>query len=337
MDEGKKQKLSVYSRQEIPRDVSLVEVDGKVVSTRAHVAGVFDHHRTGARVNLDEVPDKVSEEVRSAEELATSTFDADYLISAVVLRMGGKESIKPRDLKILYAASEFCDHLESNETDEEIKKIALGFFLYLKNKGFKLVAQICKEKGLLTPDGKPKSNDEVMSEVANILGDELEESIKSGNLEKLQDYEYLGKKEPMQARWREANKGHRNDDTMAVAVFENENEYIDPLFAYELVKGKMLITVKLIEGGKFSYTIGLKPASYKELDLTPLVEVMNQNDPNVIKQVEDGVPKDKQFRWGGRAVAFGSPFNVYSALTPEQVEKLVEENLDKCALVEGLS
>ena len=334
---AEKQKLSVYSRQEIPRDVSVIEVDGKVVSTRAHVAGVFDHHRTGARVNLDEVPDRVGEEVRSAEEFVTSTFDADYLISAIVLRMGGKENIKPRDLRILYAASEFCDYLESDEKDEEIKKIALGVFLYLKNKGFKLVTQICKEKGLMTPEGRTKPNDAVMSEVANILGDELEESIKNGTLEKIQDYEYLGKKEPMQTRWKEANKGHRNDDVMAVAVFENEGEYIDPLFAYELVKGKLLITVKLVEGGKFSYTIGLKPSSYKELDLTPLIEVMNENDPNVIKQVEEGVSKDKQFRWGGRSAAFGSPFNVYSGLAPDKVEKLVEENLEKCLLVEGLS
>lgn len=334
---AQKQKLSVYSRQEPDRDVSVVEVDGKVISTRAHVTAVFDHHRTGTRVNLDEVPDKVGEDVLSAEELTTSTFDADYLISAIVLRMGGKENIKPRDLKILYAASEFCDHLESNEEDEDIKKVALGVFLHLKNKGFKLTAQICEEKGLMTPDGKAKPNDGVMTEVANVLGDELEDAIKNGNLEELQDFEYLSKKEPMQKRWLEANQGHRNDDTMAVAIFEDESEYIDPLFAYEMVKGKLLITVNLVEGGKFSYTIGLKPSSYKELDLTPLIEIMNENDPNVIKQVEDGIPKDKQFRWGGRAVAFGSPYNVNSGLTSEQVQKIVEENLDRCLKVEGLS
>ena len=40
-----KQKLRIYSREEPQNEVSVVEVDGRVISERTRIAGVFDHHR----------------------------------------------------------------------------------------------------------------------------------------------------------------------------------------------------------------------------------------------------------------------------------------------------
>lgn len=341
MAEKQKPKLAVYLKSKPRDDVSIVEIDGAVGRMREKLVGVFDHHRTGKKVNLDEVPEHVDEEILNADQYATHSFDVDYLISAVVTRMGGKANVDPESLKILYSASEWCDLLESDETDPDIKNKALGLFFYFQKKESDLISQFCEKNGEKTPQGIDNPSDETESEIANIMADELEDAIRNGALDKLQDFEYLKQKEPMQSRWKEANKGRRNDDLMAVVVL-NESEYIDPLFAYELVNGKILITAN--ENGERDgkklhyYTIGLKPSAYKELDLRALIDEMNDKDPSVIRQKEAGIPQEKQSRWGGRAKVFGSPLNgVYSELSPDEVEKLVEENLDKCALVEGLS
>ncbi len=329
-------RLRIYSKDSEPEaNKTIVEIDGKIASSHASIIAVFDHHRTGARVNLDEVPNIVSDEVLNSDEYVTPMFDTDYLISAIVLRMGGKEKIEPEILKILYSASEWCDYLESSESSEDIKQKGLGLHLYLKNKGFSLMKELCEKKGETTPEGRSVPSDATMTEIANNLGDELENAIKNNTLDKMQDTKYLQKGSAMKERWQEANV--RNDELMATVVLK-KGEFIDPLFTYELVKGKLMITaIEMTEeaGGKlYQYTIGLKPSSYEELDLRPLIEVMNSADSNVIQQEQAGVPTNEQKRWGGRAAAFGSPFKIHSSLSPDEVERLIEQNISKCSISE---
>ncbi len=328
----KRPTLGIYSRSTPAEDKKVVEIDGRIADTRAKVLASFDHHRSGNRVNLDDVPDKVH--LSEVDELVTPMFDTDFLISAIVTRMGGKEAIKPTDLKVLYAASEWCDLLESDEEDEDLKQKGLGLHLYLKGKGFGLLKAKCEEKGEMA-NGRFNASDETMSEIANELGDELESALQNGTLDDLQDMNYLQQKEPMQQEWREANEGRRNDELMASVVLK-EGEYIDPIFFMELLKGKLCITStesdKTDEEGRriYNYTVSLKPSSYEEIDLRPLIDEMNKQDPNVIKQAEGGVPESEQKRWGGREVVFGAPFGIHSALSPDEVEQIVEDNIDKC-------
>ena len=47
-------RLRIYSRDAQPEaGVSIVEIDGNIANTRARLVGVFDHHRSGAHVNLE--------------------------------------------------------------------------------------------------------------------------------------------------------------------------------------------------------------------------------------------------------------------------------------------
>jgi len=145
------------------------------------------------------------------------------------------------------------------------------------------------------------------------------------------DTAYLSEKDAMQTRFKEAVQ--RNDDTLALVILQ-KGERIDPLFSYELVNGLVMITAIDMgeEDGRPStqYTIGANPKHYGHLDLRPLIDVFNAQDPNVLAQAEKGIPTKDQKRWGGRSAAFGSPFGVNSGLLPEQVAQIVEQNLSKC-------
>ena len=94
-------------------------------------------------------------------------FDTDYLISAIVLRLGGRDKIEPETLRILYSASEWCDYLESSEESEDMKQKGLGLHLYLKNKGFTLMKELCQKKGEITPEGRSTPSDETMTKYIN--------------------------------------------------------------------------------------------------------------------------------------------------------------------------
>ncbi|MBT7736644.1 hypothetical protein HN709_03065 [Candidatus Peregrinibacteria bacterium] len=327
--------LSVYTSSSPDAERSRIEVDGKVKSTHGRVLAVYDHHRSGERINLDAVPGLVDESMLAmTDELAASGLDTDFVVSAVVVRMGGKDKVNERDLRILEAASEWCDLLVSDETDQLIKDAGLSLHFHMKNRGFSRMKELCEQKGELNPlNSRPTPSDETMTQIANELADELEKSIRGDRLEEgMQAQDYLAKKDSTCESWTERNV--RNDELLALTIAE-KGEYFDPLFITELVKGKLRIDAVRQgpdEDGRelFHYVIGLVPAFNEELDLRLLIEKMNEADPVVQIQIQQGIEEANFRGWGGRSVAFGSPHGIRSALRPEEVAQIIEENIHLC-------
>lgn len=306
-------------------DKSIVEVDGGVNIEVEKIFNTFDHHRSGEEINLDTVPENVPS--LEWKEIATHMLDSDFIISSAVILAWWKEQIQPEMLKILESASRYCDLLEDKtETDEAIKKRGLWLHLYLKNIWFKMTNDLTKEKWETREGfwGKilPNASDSTMSEIADKLVYDILWTIVSKDVSKidnLQDETYLAKKPEFLKKAEDACTRNEKDFTTI-----QTGEYIDPLFIYDFVKWDIVIMTSEQENEQ-RFSIWAKPSS--NLDLTNLTKKLNAIDPNVINQkVEEW---KRANTWGWRPTVFGSPFQINSWLTVEQVEEEVSKFLKK--------
>lgn len=317
--------FKIYRKTDPKLNAKIIDVDGKT-RTEGVVFKVFDHHRTGEVVNLDTIPAEINV---SGYELATHLFDTDYILSAVTLHLGGRSRVGENDLRLMRSASEWCDQLDSTESDKEIRQLGLGLHLYIMGRYIAKRDELGRVRGEveITADGKtkPDLSDATDSEIAGMIADEIIQAIANGELIKLQDVEYLSHREENQELFRKSCI--LNDDVLAITI---ANEFIDPLFSYELVKGDIQVngSKKVDKDGSligYKYTVGIKPIARGNYNLLPLIGIFNQVDPHVIDQIAR--PGHLPITWGGRESVFGSPFNIHSGLDPKEIEKIIKENL----------
>ncbi len=330
----------IYQKSNPAPDAAIIDIDGRTQTPEA-VRAVFDHHRSGERVNMDALP--ASLPGLEGHELATHKADSDYLISAVLARLGGAAHLPEHLLRVLRSASEWCDLIESEEPDAGIRDQGRDLHLYISKRLFVVEGELCARRGelrtLASGGTAPDPSDETASLAVTIVARDVINAIRMelrGNatpgilpLREMRDAEAIARREENQARWRAGVRV--NDDLLALVVSDRD---IDSFFALELVRGKLQILAlpKLFPDGRlkgYKYRISLKPSAYAALDLRPLLIVFNEADPHVRDQV---IPSNGTRReWGGRDVVMGSAYEIESGLTPENVERIVRENTPRCA------
>lgn len=325
----------VYERTSPPEDARVVDVDGQTRTPNA-VRAVFDHHRTGERVNLDTV--KLSEPGLEGHELATHKLDPDYLVSAVTLWFGGKEHVPARFLRILYATSELGDHLEQDAafgyTDVAAEGKQLLLYLLSRQK------QLMGEQRALTVEGEGEERDRALADrkqslVATLLARDLIQAVRNDlrgsvapgtkSLDDLASDAATAEMVAQQERWHEGVRV--NDELLAVVEAERD---LESLYVLELVRGDMQVLVMpkrrpdgVLIGNKIR--VSLKPAAYGKYDLSKLLPLLNDADPNVVSQV---VPAGKTpQRWGGRDVVISAAYDVWSGFSAAEIEAFIREHI----------
>lgn len=286
---------------------------------------------------MDAVPVAVSGLGR--HELATHKLDTDYLISAVLARLGGIGTVSDPVRRVLRSASEWCDLLESDEPDDVVRESGLALHLFIVNKQRRLEEDLCRRRNEYrrTPDGRsvPDPSDETLSLVATLLARDLMHAIRSQlrgtmlpgvpTLDDLKDPDAERVRSEHQQRWRDGVRA--NDDQLAVVVVDRD---VEALYCLELVRGKLQILAipKLHPDGRpkgTKFRISLKPASYGHVDLRDLLPLFNSLDPHV----QDQRPGSSEVRreWGGRDVVVASAYEIESGLSIDQVEAVTRSFL----------
>lgn len=284
----------VVSRADVrdfPRPV--VGVDGPVRGADF----LFDHHQTGEPINLLAIPG----EVPTPATIATTTLDADAVISAAVLllRAGGEEEAVAAMWPVLHEAAYFCDLLGPSGSFVDAEEAGLGLFHWLKERGFSTV-----ERGEVPLE-------EVRSQAFGALVTHLVEGIRQGLLPS--DHDWRRRLDGMEKSARESVRFHAD----GMALLEPAG-YVDPVAVYRAVDARAVILRKVLPSGRSKYSIGVSPKDGGRIDLRPFFQELSAVEPG----------------WGGRATAGGSPMLGGSAIEPlvllARLKRFLEKSSGKC-------
>lgn len=281
-----------------PRPV--IAVDGPVRGADL----TFDHHATGAVVNLDVIPP----ELPTPGTIATTMVDTDAVLSAavVLLRAAGEHAAVEAVWPVLSEAAHLCDHLLPSGRHPEAEEAGLGLHLWLKERGLALTEVLSWAAGEVVLNGEPRPvpSPETRGRIFREETLAMVTAIRQGRLP--QDTSYLGRLKEMAAA-AQAAIVHRD----GVITVIDTPRYLDPLAVYRVVQTPVVILTRPLPGGARSYSLGVHPKAYGQVDLRPVFARLAAVEPG----------------WGGRATVGGSPVKGGSRLEIPQVVALVGEAL----------
>jgi len=255
---------------------------------------LFDHHATGEAVNLLAIPD----DVPMPGTVATTMLDGDAAISAavVILRGRGEHRAVEAVWPPLYEAAHYCDYLVPSGKHGDAEQAGLGLHCWLKERGFALGEVLAWARGEWSAaPGEPRPSTRTKSQVFGHLSQALVEGIHAGALPC--DFVYLERLKAMEQEARAAVK--RVDEAVTIVV---PRGYVDPMALYRVVDTDIVVITGDHEGG-VHYTLGVHPRAYGRIDLRPVLTELDRREPG----------------WGGRSNAGGSPLDVGSRLTLDEV------------------
>lgn len=264
---------------------SILFVDGSLKGYKA-----YDHHITDEKINLDAMPPVIEDRPKV---VATIQLDTDAICSAVAVYFGGASNIKDEYIRIFKSASMYCDYLVADPSaDKETNHKGLGFHLYLKEYGFKLLGRV----GNITNYERSK----VFTKLCYMLIDIIKEGKELPN-----DTSYFNRIE-QQIYQAERSIIHRDNLITVIST----RDFIDPIAAYKVIDTPLLISNTSLGNGKNKYSIGVNPDYYNDFNIKPLLAHLNDN-------YEEG--------WGGRNIAGGCPFDG-SKLLLDKLIKIIHES-----------
>ena len=154
---------------------------GRFISVDGSVPGasvVYDHHKTGERINLDAMPETLSTE--GFDGVGTTMMDADAIVSAAVCAIGGIAAVPAQYVPVLRSASFWCDHLVGDPSqDAQANQVGLGLMASMKNRGFAATKVIANQK--YAGDVRQLTNSDISPVFAQLTTD-LIEAIRAGSL-----------------------------------------------------------------------------------------------------------------------------------------------------------
>jgi len=274
--------LIVQSESELEKynKDKILFVDGSLDGFRA-----YDHHLTGEKINLDAMPDLITD---MPEIVVTKQIDTDAICSGVVVYFGGEKNLDSKYIQIFRSASHYCDYLIADEQiNDEINEKGLGLHLYLKEKGVNYL----------------KIYPEITNTERSIVFEKLCYSIidiikKSKILPSDKAYLKRIEKQIITAKDSIIHK-----DNLVTVI--SSRDFIDPIAAYKVIDTPLLILQTPIDKGINKFSIGVNPDFYIEYNIKGLFEYINNN-------YEKG--------WGGRNIAGGGPFK--GSILP--INKIIE-------------
>lgn len=296
---------------------------GRFASVDGSVPGasvVYDHHKTGERINLDAMPETVS--LEGIEAIGTTMMDADAIVSAAVFALGGIAVVPAQYVPVLRSASFWCDHLVGDPSQEEgANHIGLGLMASMKNQGFAATKAIAAQK--YGGDVRQLTNTDI-SPVFAELATALIDAIRAG--ESLPcDHAYLATVD----KHEETLRAPLADGSSRVSIHGNVAllnlrglGYMDPLAQYRLHTCPVQVMYADGKPGDpgLKYTVGVHPAAGSQPDLRPTLAALQVAEAEAWVTAGETQPEGT---WGGRAAVFGSPFNYGSRLTPDEVLAIV--------------
>lgn len=301
--------------EHIPSGVTaFVAVDGQVSGARE----TWDHHVTGEKINLDAMPASI--DLNGVDGVGTHMMDADSIISAAVVALGGEAHVPERYRPVLRSCAHWCDHLYKHPAfSEEINQAGLGLLFSMKNRGFAALNKVAKENH--GGDGKLVTMAEKSAVFAGFC-QELVDVIRSGG-ELPCDFNYLRVVETQEAKLKAEPDRIRSSEWSFVTLLDLRGlGYTDPIAQYRCHRAAVQISVgdHRSGNGAVTYTVGVHPAGPKP-NLLPLLKRLQEAETQAWQEAGETQPDGT---WGGREAVFGSPFNYGSRLTPEKVFELTE-------------
>lgn len=276
-----------------------ISVDGSVPGAEV----TWDHHVTGEPINLDAMPEVF--DAGGFDAVATTSPDADALVSVVAVLHGGKGRL-PREVRAVFeSAAYWCDHLRGHPAlDAETTRRGRGLFDHVatgiagtRAERAQRFVEFARDLSARVERGAPLPFLDVWPEQVALAGRLVAE----------------GRLKP---------HGH------VMLIDLRGAPPIDPAALYAEHALPVSVHVERHDDGGPRYTVGLRPGPDVPLrDLIPALHALalaeHAHGPPAL--APDPVPGAEN--WGGRATVFGSPWNYGSRLEPAEVAEIVERAL----------
>jgi hypothetical protein len=277
-----------------------VSVDGTVPGCLV----AWDHHVTGETVNLDALPGRIDlhalareRGAAAVEGIGTTSADADAVLSSVAVLLGGPDALDPEVRALLASASHWCDHLEPHP----------GVDPALDRHGRRLAEWIARELA-----ANPALR------FAPTVRD-LEARIRSGR--PLPEADADPTVDATVARI--AREGRLTVVGGVAVVDQRGLRPLPPLRVHELHDRPVTVVCHEHGRGGLRYVVGVNPRVPHPVDLTPALRAVAAAEHAYGPPSLHHEPGPGSENWGGRATAFGSPWNYGSRLTPAEVASCV--------------
>jgi hypothetical protein len=277
-----------------------VSVDGRVPGALL----AWDHHVTGEPTNLDALPAMVdlgavadAAGVSRVEGVGTTWADADAVLSAVVVVAGGTSRLAPGLVAVMRAASHWCDHLGPSPLVDEAanragERLARWIAFALRPQSARRFEPVVRELVAVVEAGGELPGADPDPAVAPLL----KRIIDDGRLHLLPG-----------GAW----------------VDLRDLPPLPPLEVHGLHDRPFSVFVHRHASGGRRYVVGVNPTAAHPEDLAPALAAVAAAEFAHGPPARSAVPGPDAENWGGRAAAFGSPWNYGSRLTPEEVAALV--------------
>lgn len=317
----------------------IIGIDGTVPNAEKLYDELYDHHRTGgADIQLQELPTDfdqcpfLKKDINPA--FITTMLDADAIVSAFYLftmwtsyhYSKSKKLFSSDQLDFLSAISYDCDHLIVPHLYSKYSDDAAMVVAALKEMSNNLVEELelPSDRRQWSVEQKEMFSSKAFEEGISWLGMAIENEPDDEMYWNFRDIAkpYWTK---VEAFTQQILAENRISEYHGVVIFDSRgmSGYVDPRAWYRALpqsgvsfeSNVCLFKRDIYNNGEFkgySYTLGLVPLHpmNKGIDFTESVFKALSN--------AEGAP------WGGRATIGGSPWNVPSKLTPEEIISIVK-------------
>lgn len=276
-----------------------ISVDGSVPGAEV----TWDHHVTGEPINLDAMPEVF--DASGFDAVATTSPDADALVSVVAVLHGGKGRLPGEVRAVFESAAYWCDHLRGHPAlDADTNRRGRGLLDHVAT----------------SITGTRAERAQRFIELARELSARVERGEPLPFLDVWPEQVALARRLKSEGRLRP--HGH-------VMVIElRDAPPIDPAALYAEHALPVSVHVERHDDGGPRYTVGLRPGPDVPLrDLVSALHALARAEHAHGPPALSPEPVPGAENWGGRATVFGSPWNYGSRLEPDEVAGIVERAL----------
>ncbi len=281
-----------------------VTVDGSVPGAVER----WDHHITGEPTNLDALPALI--DATLYDGVGTTSADADSVISAALVLLGGKSYVPPRDYAALESAAHWCDHLVAHPSvDPEGNARGRGL-------QYAIARTLSGRDGLISAES-------TASERFAAAVQELTRALARGADLPFHDG-WVGEDAEAQLL-DEAGHIARVGDVALVDL--RGREPIAPGAVYRRHACPVQVTLDEHPQGGRRYVVGVHPGERSLADVRPALAALGAVEFSHGPPCLAPEPVPGSENWGGRQRVFGSPWNYGSRIVPSQVVVIVAKAL----------
>lgn len=268
----------------------------------------WDHHVSGEPTNLDALPASIDLAALAAahcsgriEGIGTTSPDADAVISAVVVLVGGLAALDEVTRDAFASAAHWCDHLQPHPS--------VGGSI--DRRGMRLAEWIARELAADRSTG--------FERVVRLL----ETTVREGR--------DLPEADPDPAVdlsiARIAAEGRLRVRHGIAVVDVRDLPSLPPLRIHALHACPVTVTLRSHDRGGIFYVVGVNPTVPHPETLRPALMNVARAEFDAGPPCLRPEPEAGAENWGGRDAAFGSPWTYGSRLDPDTVARLVAEGL----------